>query len=214
MPRASRQALPKLPAPSSLLAEEGVAGIDEAGRGPLAGPVAVAAVLLDHERIPPGLDDSKKLTPARRAALFERIMEDARAVALVFVPPEEIDQLNILRATLAGMRRAALALASRPLAFAIDGRDVPQGLPAPASAIIGGDGRHAAIAAASIIAKVARDRAMEALARDYPGYGFEQHKGYGSRRHLEALHRLGPTPAHRRSFAPVTAAWAALETKD
>lgn len=192
--------------PISLIVDEGVAGIDEAGRGPLAGPLAVAAVLLDPRRPIQGLDDSKKLTAPRRAALFARIMAEAEAVSLVFMSTDEIAALNIRGATLAGMRRAARALWPAADAFVIDGRDVPPGLDAPASAIIGGDGTYAAIAAASIIAKVARDRAMRALASDYPGYGFEQHMGYGTRKHMAALHRLGPTPIHRAGFAPVAGA--------
>ncbi|MBX9619930.1 MAG: ribonuclease HII [Hyphomicrobiales bacterium] len=189
--------------PMILAAASGVAGIDEAGRGPLAGPLAVAAVLLDPRRPIPGLDDSKKLTASRRDELYVRIMAEAEAVSLVFMSTDDIAALNIRGATLAGMRRAAHALSPAATAFVIDGRDVPPGLPAPASAIIGGDGRYAAIAAASIIAKVARDRAMLALANDYPGYGFEQHMGYGTKRHLQALRRLGPTPIHRAGFAPV-----------
>lgn len=192
--------------PTMLFATSGEAGIDEAGRGPLAGPLAVAAVLLAPDRPIPGLDDSKKLTAARREDLYARIMAEAFAISLVFVPSEEIDALNIRGATLAGMRRAACALSPAATAFIIDGRDVPPGLPAPARAVIAGDGSYAAIAAASIIAKVARDHAMEKLALDYPGYGFERHKGYGTRLHLAALRRLGPTPIHRASFAPVGSA--------
>lgn len=186
--------------------EDGVAGIDEAGRGPLAGPVAVAAVLLDPARPIAGLDDSKKIAAPRRRLLFEAILANARSVALVLVPPAEIDAKNIRAATLAGMRRAAEALAVKPLAFVVDGRDVPHSMPAPATALIGGDGRNAAIAAASIIAKVARDELMCRLASDFPGYGFERHMGYGTAFHLSALARLGPSPAHRLSFAPVASA--------
>lgn len=201
MPRPVRQAQT-----IELMCEEGIAGIDEAGRGPLAGPVAIAAVLLDPRRPIAGLDDSKKLTAKRRDALFDRVMAEATAVSLVFMSARDIDRLNIRGATLAGMRQAAVALNPAPSGFVIDGRDVPPGLTLPARAVIGGDASHAAIAAASIIAKVARDRAMVGLARDFPGYGFERHMGYGSALHLEALKRLGPTPFHRFSFAPVAAA--------
>lgn len=192
----------------ALTCHKGIAGIDEAGRGPLAGPLAVAAVLLDPEHPIAGLNDSKMLSHRQREQLFEIITGQALAIALVFVPCAEIDQLNIRGATLTGMRQAASALYPLPDAFLIDGRDVPEGLPRPAQALIGGDGLNAAIAAASIIAKVARDRAMRTLALDYPGYGFEQHMGYGTKKHRQALMRLGPTPIHRLSFAPVAAAQA------
>lgn len=180
-----------------------VAGVDEAGRGPIAGPVCVAAVILDPAVVPIGLDDSKRLTPARRDRLFDEIIASARASCIVFVPPQEIDRLNIREATLRGMAQAVRQLGQQPKAAVIDGRDVPTGLPCPGRAIIGGDGIHPAIMAASILAKVARDRAMVAAGLRYPGYGFERHKGYGSRGHLDALAQLGPTPLHRMSFAPL-----------
>lgn len=180
-----------------------VAGVDEAGRGPIAGPVCVAAVILDPAVVPIGLDDSKRLTPARRDRLFDEIIASARASCIVFVPPQEIDRLNIREATLRGMAQAVRQLGQKPEAAVIDGRDVPTGLPCPGRAIIGGDGIHPAIMAASILAKVARDRAMVAAGLRYPGYGFERHKGYGSRGHLDALAQLGPTPLHRMSFAPL-----------
>lgn len=182
---------------------DGVAGVDEAGRGPLAGPVAAAAVILDPARVPTGLDDSKKLSEKRREALFAEIVGSARAVAVAFAPPDEIDAVNILRATLAAMARAVAALAVAPRLVVVDGRDVPPGMCVPAQSLIGGDGLHPAISAASIVAKVIRDRAMVDLDRAYPGYGFAGHKGYGSTAHRAALARLGPCPAHRMTFEPV-----------
>jgi ribonuclease HII len=185
---------------------DGVAGVDEAGRGPLAGPVAAAAVILDPARVPPGLADSKTLSEARREALFAEIVSSARAVAVAFAPVGEIDAVNIRGATLAAMARAVAALAVPPRLVLVDGRDVPRGVSAPARAIVGGDGLHPAISAASIVAKVVRDRAMRDLDAAFPGYGFAKHKGYGSAAHLEALARLGPCAAHRARFAPVAAA--------
>lgn len=181
---------------------EGIAGVDEAGRGPLAGPVVAAAVLLDPARPIEGLDDSKRIAPERRAALAAQIRAQALAVSVVAVEPAEIDAVNILQATLRAMQRAVAALRPAPSGVLVDGDHCPR-LDLPARAIIGGDGREPAIAAASIVAKVERDRLMTALDRRFPGYGFAGHKGYGTRAHLEALRRLGPCPAHRRSFAPV-----------
>jgi len=181
----------------------GIAGVDEAGRGPLAGPVAVAAVVLDPARRIAGLGDSKRLSEAAREALFPRIEERALACSIVLVHADEIDRLDILRATLEGMRRAVAALAVAPVRVLVDGNRLPTGLAMPAEAIVKGDARVAAIAAASILAKVARDRWMLALDAEYPGYGFAAHKGYPTPDHLDALRRLGPCPAHRRSFAPV-----------
>lgn len=180
-----------------------VAGVDEAGRGPLAGPVVCAAVILppDHDLV--GLTDSKKLTPGRREALYERIMAQALAVSLASAGPGEIDRTNIRAATLAAMCRAVQALAVPPAFARIDGRDVPDGLPCPGKAIVGGDLAQPEISAASIVAKVTRDRLMENMCQAYPGYGFSRHKGYGSPAHLQALARLGPSPIHRMSFAPV-----------
>lgn len=203
---------PALRRTASLEWVPGVAGVDEAGRGPLAGPVAVAAVLFGETPPPAGLDDSKKLAPARREALFGEIVERAAAVAIVFADAGEIDRTDIRAATLRAMARAVAALAVRPSAVRIDGRDVPRGLDPPAQAIVGGDAVDAAIAAASILAKVARDRAMVLLARAHPGYGFDVHKGYGTAAHLEALARLGPSPVHRLSFAPCAEAAAHHET--
>lgn len=181
---------------------DAVAGVDEAGRGPLAGPVVAAAVMLDPGRPIDGLADSKRLSAARREALHAAIVRDARAYAVAVVQPAEIDAVNILQATLTAMQRAVAALETAPAEVLVDGDRCPA-LAQPARAIVGGDGLEPAIAAASIVAKVERDRLMTALDRRYPGYGFAGHKGYGTRAHLEALRRLGPCPAHRRSFAPV-----------
>ncbi|RMD79246.1 MAG: ribonuclease HII, partial [Gammaproteobacteria bacterium] len=182
-----------------------LAGVDEAGRGPLAGPVVAAAVILDPARPVAGLADSKRLTPGRREALAALIRERALAWALGEAGSEEIDALNIHRATLLAMERAVRALPLRPARVLVDGRHLPP-LPCPGEAVVGGDGRVAAIAAASILAKVRRDGILEELDRRHPGYGFARHKGYPTPQHLEALARLGPCPAHRRSFAPVRAA--------
>ena len=181
-----------------------VAGCDEAGRGPLAGPVVAAAVILDPDNVPRGLDDSKRLTPERREVLYERICARAQ-VAVALAPPARIDRDNILRASLWALTRAVEALPEKPQHVFVDGRDRLD-TPCDCEAVIGGDGLIVSIAAASIIAKVTRDRLMCALAQDCPGYGFESHKGYGVPEHLEALHRLGPTTHHRRLFAPVVAA--------
>ncbi len=180
-----------------------VCGVDEVGRGPLAGPVVTAAVILDPARPIEGLDDSKKLTEKRREALFEQIRERALAWALGRAEVEEIDAINILQASLLAMRRAVEGLARVPDHVLIDGNRVPEGLPCPATAIVGGDGSEPAIAAASILAKVTRDREMVALDARYPGYGLAGHKGYPTRKHLDALCELGVTPIHRRSFGPV-----------
>ncbi len=180
-----------------------VAGVDEAGRGPLAGPVSVAAVILDPSRPIAGLDDSKKLSEKKREALYPLIIERALAWHIEFVDAAEIDELNILQATLTGMRRALCALSPEAQFARIDGNRLPRDLPCPAQAIIGGDAIEPAIMAASILAKVARDRAMRALHAEYPQYGFDRHKGYPSAAHLAALAAHGPCPQHRRSFAPV-----------
>ena len=182
-----------------------VCGVDEAGRGPLAGPVAVAAVILDPHRPIQGLGDSKKLSEARREALAPLIRERALAWQLVFVGAAEIDQLNILRATLEGMARAVRALHPHAEHALVDGNRLPPGLPCTAQALVKGDAREPAIMAASILAKVGRDQRMMAMDGQYPGYGFAVHKGYPTPMHLEALRRLGPCPEHRRSFAPVRA---------
>jgi ribonuclease HII len=179
-----------------------ICGVDEAGRGPWAGPVVAAAVVLDRGCIPPGLDDSKKLTPRRRAALFDAVRASA-SVGVGIASVEEIDALNILRANDLAMLRAVRDLQPAPEAALIDGNRVPPGLPCRARALVGGDGRSLSIAAASIIAKVTRDRIMEELAGTHPGYGWERNRGYGTPEHRAALIRLGVTPHHRRSFRPI-----------
>ena len=186
-----------------------IAGVDEAGRGPLAGPVTVAAVILDPARPIAGLDDSKKLSEAVRESLFPLIVERALAWRIEFVEADEIDRLNILQATLIGMRRALEGLSPRADAARIDGNKPPRDLPCPAEALIGGDAIEPAIMAASILAKVARDRRMRELHTHYPVYGFDRHKGYPSPAHLDALNKHGPCAEHRRSYAPVRAAIAA-----
>ena len=181
-----------------------VAGCDEAGRGPLAGPVVAAAVVLDPKRIPKGIDDSKRLTAERREELFEEICATS-SFAVAFASPTRIDRDNILRASLWALARAVRALPEMPNHVFVDGRDKIDA-PCDCDAVIGGDGIVMSIAAASIIAKVTRDRLMCALALDCPGYGFESHKGYAVPEHREALDRLGPSVHHRRFFAPVIAA--------
>jgi len=180
-----------------------VAGLDEAGRGCLCGPVFAAAVILPLDARPRGLADSKTLSPERRAALAEEIRASAPAWAVASASAEEIDQINILQASRMAMRRAALALNPAPDYLLIDALTVD--LPLPQQGLIRGDALVEAIAAASILAKTARDAHMDALDARYPGYGLARHKGYGTAAHLEALERLGPTPEHRRSFAPVRA---------
>jgi len=180
-----------------------VAGVDEAGRGPLAGPLVVAAVILNKRRRIKGLDDSKKLREAKREALFPLIVERAVAYSVVVIEREEIDRINIFQATMAGMSRALRGLAPAATEALIDGNQLPRDLPCPARAIIGGDALEPSISAASILAKVSRDRLMVAMDGHYPGYGFAEHKGYSTPGHLAALQRLGPCAEHRRSFAPV-----------
>lgn len=182
-----------------------VAGVDEAGRGPLAGPVAVAAVVLDPARPVEGLDDSKKLSPAAREALAALVRERALGWVVEFAEVDEIDAHNILRATLRAMVRATRALQPPCDGVLIDGNQRLE-LELPQLTLVGGDGLSAPIAAASILAKTARDARMRALDIEYPGYDFARHKGYGTALHLDALRRLGPCPQHRRSFAPVRAA--------
>lgn len=180
-----------------------IAGVDEAGRGPLAGPLAVAAVILDPARPIAGLNDSKKLSEAKREALYPQIIERALAYCVVLIEPDEIDRLNIFQATMAGMSRAVAGLAVSAHEALIDGNQLPKGLPCPGRAIVGGDALEPAISAASILAKVSRDRLMVALDAVHPGYGFAVHKGYPTPAHLAALQQLGPCVQHRRSFAPV-----------
>jgi ribonuclease HII len=182
-----------------------VAGCDEAGRGPLAGPVVAAAVILDPRRVPRGLDDSKKLDPETREKLYGKICATAE-VAVAFAPPARIDRDNILRASLWALARAVAGLPVRPKLVFVDGRDRIEAA-CDCEAVIGGDAIIASIAAASIVAKVTRDRLMTRLGLLHPGYGFEQHKGYSVPEHFDALTRLGPTIHHRRSFAPVAAAY-------
>ena len=179
------------------------AGVDEAGRGPLAGPVAAAAVILDPEDIPDGLDDSKKLSARQRERLYEAIMAKAACVSLAIVPAMVIDAINIRQATLLAMRRAVAGLSLRPGLVLVDGRDHPPGLPCPCRALVGGDGLSVSISAASIIAKVARDRLMGNLDLAAPAYGFAAHSGYGTARHRAAIAEHGVSPWHRRSFAPM-----------
>jgi ribonuclease HII len=179
-----------------------VAGVDEVGRGPLAGPVVTAAVILDPARPIEGLADSKILTEAKREALYDIITRDALAWSLGRAEVEEIDRLNILQATMLAMQRAVAALDPQPQHVVVDGNRCPV-LPCTSEAVIKGDATVPAISAASIIAKVTRDREMVAMDATYPGYGFAQHKGYPSPAHLAALEQLGVTPIHRRSFAPV-----------
>lgn len=183
-----------------------VAGVDEAGRGPLAGPVVVAAVILDPARPIAGLDDSKKLSERRRETLYPQVIERALAHCVILVEAEEIDRLNIFQATMAGMSRAVAGLLPAAHEALIDGNKLPRDLPCAGRAIVGGDALEPAISAASILAKVTRDRLMVALDAVHPGYGFAVHKGYPTPAHLDALQRLGPCPQHRRSFAPVTRA--------
>ncbi|MEO0772986.1 MAG: ribonuclease HII [Pseudomonadota bacterium] len=179
-----------------------VAGVDEVGRGPLAGPVTAAAVILDPARIPDGLNDSKKLTALKRAALHDQIMEVAE-VSVAHASVEEIDEINILRAAHLAMTRAIDGLPHPPDYALIDGNMIPAGLHVSAEAVIKGDARSASIAAASIVAKFRRDQIMMDLAQQYPGYGWETNAGYGSKKHMDALANLGVTPHHRRSFKPV-----------
>jgi ribonuclease HII len=187
------------------LPEQGVCGVDEAGRGPLAGSVFTGAVILDPSRPIEGLRDSKQLTEARREALAELIRERALAWAVASATVEEIDQLNILQATLLAMRRAVLALKPAPELVLVDGNRLPE-LPMEARAIVKGDALVPAISAASILAKCARDAEARELHSAYPGYGFDLHKGYGTELHMARLQELGACPAHRASFAPVRAA--------
>lgn len=190
--------------------EDLVAGVDEVGRGPLCGAVVTAAVILDPSRPILGLNDSKKLTEARRDALYDEICEKALSWHVARAEVEEIDELNILHATMLAMQRAVEGLHIQPKLAMIDGNRCPK-LSMRAEAVIQGDGKVPAIAAASILAKVSRDREMAAFELIYPGYGIGGHKGYPTPVHLEALARLGPTPIHRRSFAPVRLAYEARE---
>ena len=176
-----------------------ICGVDEAGRGPLAGPVYAAAVILPPETVIPGLDDSKKLTEKKREELFPVICEQAIAYGIGFADEKEIDEINILQATFLAMRRAVEQLSVKPELALVDGnRDPLLGL--PVRTVVKGDSLSANIAAASVLAKVSRDHVLTELAKQYPEYGFEIHKGYGTKRHYEALRAFGPCPAHRRTF--------------
>ncbi|MBR4472202.1 MAG: ribonuclease HII [Oscillospiraceae bacterium] len=176
-----------------------ICGVDEAGRGPLAGPVCAAAVILPTGFLPEGLDDSKKLSEKKREQLFPVICENALAYSVAFASVEEIEEINILQAAMLAMNRAIGGLSLQPELALIDGNRCPE-TAMESRFVIGGDGRCASIAAASVLAKVSRDRLMKELAEKYPQYGFEKHKGYGTRAHYEALRRFGPCPIHRMSF--------------
>lgn len=183
------------------------AGVDEAGRGPLAGPVVAAAVILDDQHPIAGLADSKKLSARRRDQLYDEIRAHALCFCVAEATVEEIDRLNILQATLLAMQRAVAGLRLRPAMVLVDGNRLPV-LDMRAEAVVQGDAKVPAISAASILAKVTRDRGLDALHQSFPEYGFLQHKGYGTVEHLAALNRLGPCAAHRRSFSPVAEALA------
>ena len=203
-----------MPSPRSLHAEQAslpwdspglLAGVDEAGRGPLAGPVVAAAVILDERQPIAGLADSKKLTARRRELVYEEILAKALCCSIAQASVEEIDQLNILHATMLAMRRAVEGLRLKPAKVLVDGNRLPT-LQVRAEAIVQGDAKVAAISAASILAKVTRDRWCLEVDASYPGYGFARHKGYGTAEHLQVLRSLGATMQHRRSFAPVAQA--------
>lgn len=180
-----------------------IAGVDEVGRGPLTGDVVTAAVILDPARPIEGLNDSKQLSEKSRLLLASEIREKALAYAIARATVAEIDELNILQATMLAMVRAVKSLSVQPEFCQIDGNRIPKGLPCPAEAIVKGDGKIAAISAASILAKVQRDAEMIELDQQYPQYGFARHKGYGTAEHLAALKKFGPIEHHRKSFAPV-----------
>ena len=191
----------------SSLDKSAVAGVDEAGRGPLAGPVVAACVLLDPDNIPIGLNDSKKLTEKKRNALFDEIIMHSQAIAFASVSSRRIDEINILQATLEAMTRAVNGLSIIPAHILFDGRDVPQAFKKSKAqrgyAVIKGDTISLSIAAASIVAKVIRDRMMINTSRFYPEYGFSGHKGYGAKKHLDAIKEHGPCTLHRMSFSPM-----------
>lgn len=180
-----------------------IAGVDEVGRGPLAGPVVTAAVILPKDFCLPGLNDSKKVAPALREAYYEEIMDRAVSVKVGISPVEVIDEINIYQATLRAMKEAVLQLDPAPDMCLNDAVTIPD-IPYPQVPVIGGDGKSISIAAASIVAKVTRDRMMADYAKKYPGYGFEQNAGYATPAHYAALERYGPSPLHRRSFKPIS----------
>ncbi|WP_245615702.1 ribonuclease HII [Afifella pfennigii] len=185
-----------------------IAGLDEVGRGPLAGPVVAAAVVLDPKNVPAGIDDCKALTAQRREALYAELLRSAD-IAVAYCSTATVDRINVLRASLLAAERALAALPSPADAALIDGRDLPAGLCVPCEAIIGGDASSLSIAAASIVAKVCRDRMMAACDASFAGYGLASHKGYATAGHRAALVSLGPSRLHRQSFAPVAACLAA-----
>jgi ribonuclease HII len=206
-PSKAKPLAPARPATIPTLTLEGlhpapVCGVDEAGRGPWAGPVTAAAVILDPQRIPDGIDDSKKLSPKARFALELEIQASALAWSVAFASVEEIAQLNILHATGLAMRRAVEGL-QVTAAFALVDGNYPFKLPCPVRTVVGGDGLSLSIGAASILAKTARDRRMAELDEAFPGYGFAAHKGYNAPIHVDALRRLGPCPIHRQAWAPI-----------
>lgn len=178
---------------------EYIGGIDEAGRGPLAGPVAAACVILPKHFVLEGVDDSKKLTPAKRDKLYDAIIAHAVCYSIVLIGPERIDEINIYQATMEAMQQAVASCSIPPQYLLIDAMAL-KNAPIPQLSLIGGDARSQSIAAASILAKVTRDREMERLSQQYPGYGFDRHKGYCTEDHVRAIHSLGMSPAHRRSF--------------
>ncbi|WP_090671926.1 ribonuclease HII [Aureimonas jatrophae] len=201
MPRLARTII----SPSFEIEDAGpspVCGVDEAGRGPLAGPVVAAAVILDRQIVPDGIGDSKTLTASQREAVFRDILRHAE-VGFAYVSASEIDRLNIRRATLLAMRRAVAALPRRPAMVLVDGRDTPPGLMQPARAVVGGDALSLSIGAASIVAKVMRDRVMREIDRQDGRYGFARHMGYPTVEHRLALERHGPSPYHRMTFGPL-----------
>ena len=179
--------------------EASVCGVDEAGRGPLAGPVCAAAVVLPRGLVIPGLDDSKKLSPKKRDKLYDLIISQAEAYGIAFASEAEIDELNILNAAYLAMNRAMEQISDKFSLALIDGNRC-EGIKFPCRTVVGGDGKSESIAAASVLAKVTRDRYMEKLDSEYPGYGFSQHKGYPTKAHYAALHTLGVSPVHRKTF--------------
>ncbi|MBN2829239.1 MAG: ribonuclease HII [Candidatus Cloacimonetes bacterium] len=179
-----------------------VAGADEAGRGPLAGPVVAAAVILDRNYVIEGINDSKKLSESRREALYEEIIQLAVAYAIEVIEPSEIDRINILEASLKGMEDSILHLSKTPSICLIDGNKLPRNLKLPMECVIKGDGTYASIAAASILAKVTRDRMMIELDKEFPQYGFKSNKGYPTKEHLTAIQKHGVTRHHRLTYAP------------
>jgi len=204
--RRAKPAFPDLKAEERLIRAgyRRIAGIDEVGRGPLAGPVVAAAVVLDPKNVPPGIADSKALTAESREAIYQELLAVAD-VAIAYCSCATVDRINILQASLLAMTRALAALPAPADAALVDGRDVPRGIPVPCEAIVGGDASSLSIAAASIVAKVCRDRMMSACDQTFHGYELASHKGYATPGHRAALARLGPSRLHRVSFAPVAA---------